>query len=451
MDMTQGSLPRKIFLFSIPLMLSQILQVTFNMADVAVVGKFSSAQALGSVGSTSMLVSLFTGFLIGMGSGVNVLVAQHLGAKRSRETVETVHTSLLICLLTGAIISVLCLLLAQPMLTLMNTKEDLIDGAVLYFRIYALGMPALGVFNFGNGVMSANGDTRRPLLYLTVAGVLNIFLNLFFVIVCGMAADGVALASIISQYVSAILIVVHLAREKDDCGLHLREMRFHPEQMRGVLVLGVPAGFQNAIFAIANIFIQTGLNSFDSVVVEGGSAASNADTLIYNMMAAFYTACTSFMGQNWGAGKRDRVMRSYIISLIYATICGLTMGLFMVFFGETFLALFTNEPDVVATGMQRLRIMGFSYVIAPLMDCTIAASRGIGKSFGPTIIVILGSCVFRVIWVYTVFAHFHTIVSLYLLYAFSWAITGLAELAYFLKSYRDASPAGLGMQQGKIV
>ena len=443
MDMTQGSLWRKIFIFSMPLMLWQILQVTFNMADVAVVGKFSSAQALGSVGSTSMLVSLFTGFLIGMGSGVNVLVAQHLGARRSRETIETVHTSFLICLLTGAIISVLCLLIARPMLTLMNTKEDLLDGAVLYFRIYALGMPALGVFNFGNGVMSANGDTRRPLLYLTVAGVLNIFLNLFFVIVCGMAADGVALASIISQYVSAILIVAHLAREKGDCTLRLKEMRFHPEQTRGVLVLGIPAGFQNAIFAVANIFIQTGLNSFDSVVVEGGSAASNADTLIYNMMAAFYTACTSFMGQNWGAGKRERVMKSYIISLIYSSICGLVMGLFMVFFGETFLALFTNEPDVVMTGMQRLRIMGFSYVVAPFMDCTIAASRGIGKSFGPTIIVILGSCVFRVIWVYTVFAYFHTIASLYLLYVFSWALTAVAEIAFFLSSYRRTSPTGL--------
>ncbi len=442
MDMTQGSLWWKIFIFSMPLMLSQILQVTFNMADVAVVGNFANAQALGSVGSTSMLVSLFTGFLIGLGSGVNVLVAQHLGAKRRRETVETVHTSLLICLLAGVVISILCLLLAKPMLELMNTKDDLIDGAVLYFRIYALGMPALGVFNFGNGVMSANGDTRRPLLYLTVAGVLNIILNLFFVICCKMAADGVALASIISQYVSAILIVVHLLREKDDCALRPSQLRFHHEQSRHVLALGIPAGLQNAIFAIANIFIQTGLNSFDSTVVEGGAAAANADTLIYSMMAAFYTACTSFMGQNWGARKRDRVLKSYFVSLVYSSAVGLIMGMFMVFFGETFLALFTNEAAVVSAGMQRLRIMGFSYVVGPFMDCTIAASRGIGKSFGPTVIVILGSCVFRVIWVYTIFAHFHTIPSLYLLYLFSWIITAAAEIAFFISSYRHTMPAG---------
>lgn len=442
MDMTQGSLWRKIFLFSIPLMLSQILQVTFNMADVAVVGKFASAQALGSVGSTSMLVSLFTGFLIGLGTGVNVLVAQHLGAKRRRETEETVHTSLLICLLAGVVISVLCLLLAEPMLKLMNTKDDLIDGAVLYFRIYALGMPGLGVFNFGNGVMSANGDTRRPLLYLTVAGVLNILLNLFFVIRCGMAADGVALASILSQYVSAALIVIHLLREQDDCALKPSQLRFHREQSIGVLALGIPAGLQNAIFAIANIFIQTGLNSFDSVVVEGGAAAANADTLIYSMMAAFYTGCTSFMGQNWGARRRDRVLKSYTISLIYSAVLGLLMGMFMVFFGEAFLALFTSDAGVAAAGMERLRIMGFSYAISAFMDCTIAASRGIGKSLLPTVIVILGSCVFRVAWVYTIFAHFHTITALYLLYPCSWILTSVAEIAYFISCYRRSLPTG---------
>lgn len=447
MDMTQGSLWRKIFLFSIPLMLSQILQVTFNMADVAVVGKFASAQALGSVGSTSMLVSLFTGFLIGLGTGVNVLVAQHLGAKRRRETEETVHTSLLICLLAGVVISVLCLLLAEPMLKLMNTKDDLIDGAVLYFRIYALGMPGLGVFNFGNGVMSANGDTRRPLLYLTVAGVLNILLNLFFVIRCGMAADGVALASILSQYVSAALIVVHLLREQDDCALKPSQLRFHREQSIGVLALGISAGLQNAIFAIANIFIQTGLNSFDSVVVEGGAAAANADTLIYSMMAAFYTGCTSFMGQNWGARRRDRVLKSYTISLIYSAVLGLLMGMFMVFFGEAFLALFTSDAGVAAAGMERLRIMGFSYAISAFMDCTIAASRGIGKSLLPTVIVILGSCVFRVAWVYTIFAHFHTITALYLLYPCSWILTSVAEIAYFISCYRRSLPTGPEIQK----
>lgn len=423
-------------MFSIPLMLSQLLQVMFNMADVAVVGKFSSAEALGSVGSTTTLVSLFTGFLIGMGCGVNVRVAQHLGAKQKQETMETVHTALLICVLAGVIISVLCLVLAEGMLSMLNTKPDLMDGAVLYFRIYALGMPALGIFNFGNAVLSANGDTKRPLMYLTIAGVLNVILNLFFVIVCHMAADGVALASIISQYVSAILVLWHMFRQKDECALRLHQIRFYKGKTKDLLGLGLPAGIQNAIFSIANLFIQSGVNSFDSTMVAGNSAAANADSVIYNVMAAFYTACSSFMGQNWGAGKRDRVLKSYFVSLIYSFAAGAILGLALVIFGKEFLSLFTNEPEVVEAGMQRIRIMGYSYAVSAFMDCTISASRGIGKSFGPTLIVILGSCVFRVIWVYTIFAHFHTIPSLYLLYIFSWAITAVAEIIYFAASYR---------------
>ncbi len=434
--MTQGSLWKNIFLFSIPLMLSQLLQVMFNMADVAVVGKFSSAEALGSVGSTTTLVSLFTGFLIGMGCGVNVRVAQHLGAKQKQETMETVHTALLICVLAGVIISVLCLVLAEGMLSMLNTKPDLMDGAVLYFRIYALGMPALGIFNFGNAVLSANGDTKRPLMYLTIAGVLNVILNLFFVIVCHMAADGVALASIISQYVSAILVLWHMFRQKDECALRLHQIRFYKGKTKDLLGLGLPAGIQNAIFSIANLFIQSGVNSFDSTMVAGNSAAANADSVIYNVMAAFYTACSSFMGQNWGAGKRDRVLKSYFVSLIYSFAAGAILGLALVIFGKEFLSLFTNEPEVVEAGMQRIRIMGYSYAVSAFMDCTISASRGIGKSFGPTLIVVLGSCVFRVIWVYTIFAHFHTIPSLYLLYIFSWAITAVAEIIYFAASYR---------------
>jgi MATE efflux family protein len=302
-QITYGSLWKNMFFFSVPLMLSQLLQVLFNMADVAVVGKFSSAEALGAVGSTTILVSLFTGFLIGMGSAVNVMVAQHLGAKDKVRTSASVRTSFVICLAAGCIITVLCLLSARFMLELLGTKDDLIEGAVLYFRIYALGMPALSVFNFGNGVLSANGDTKRPLVYLMVAGILNVLFNLFFVIVCGMAEDGVALASIITQYVSALLIIIHMGRQNDDCAFRLRDLKNGADksELKHILGLGIPAGFQNAVFAIANLFIQSAVNSFDSVMVEGNSAAANADAIIYNIMAAFYTACSTFMGQNLGA------------------------------------------------------------------------------------------------------------------------------------------------------
>ena len=435
-SLTDGSLFRNILLFSVPLIFSQLLQVLFNMADVAVVGKFSSATALGSVGSTSTLVTLFTGFLIGLSNGVNVRVAQYLGARQDENTSACVHTSLLLCTAAGVLIAALCYFLAQPVLALLRTKDDLIAGAVLYFRIYALGMPALGIFNFGNAVLSASGDTKRPLAYLTTAGVLNVILNLFFVIVCKMAADGVALASVISQYLSAVLILLHLHRLNDCCRLRMKLLRLHPQEAGRLLSLGIPSGIQHMIFAVANLFIQAGVNSFDSTMVSGNSAAANVDNVIYNVMAAFYTACSSFMGQNWGAGKKDRMMHSYYISLGYSFLIAAVLGAAFRVCGEPFLYLFTNEAPVVAAGMQRLQIMWWSYAISAFMDCTIAACRGIGRSFVPTVIVILGSCVFRVVWVYTIFAHFRTIPSLYLLYAFSWVLTAAAEMLYFLRCCR---------------
>lgn len=442
-QITEGSLWKNIFLFSFPLMLSQLLQVLFNMADVAVVGKFSSAEALGAVGSTTALVTLFTGFLIGMGSAVNVRVAHHLGAKDKESTASSIRTSFVICLIISCIIALLCLLSAKFILELLETKDDLIDGAVLYFRIYALGMPALGIFNFGNGVLSANGDTKRPLIYLLIAGILNVILNLFFVIVCKMAEDGVALSSILSQYVSVALILIYMGRKDSECSFRFRDLKkgLDKEEGKRILGLGIPAGLQNAIFAIANLFIQNAVNSFDSVMVEGNSAAANADTIIYNVMSAFYTACSTFMGQNRGAGKQKRVLKSYYIGLVYSFIIGILFGSALFLFGREFLSMFANEEEVIEAGLQRTRIMSFSYAFSAFMDCTIAASRGIGKSFAPTVIVIMGSCVFRVAWIYTIFAHFHTIPSLYLLYIFSWVITAIAEIIYFIISYKKLDSA----------
>ena len=436
--MVDGSLWKNMFLFSVPLMLSQLLQVLFNMADVAVVGKFSSAEALGAVGSTTILVSLFTGFLIGMGSAVNVRVAQHLGAQDKPRTRASIRTSFVICLSMGCIIMVLCLVSARFLLEMLGTKEDLIDGAELYFRIYALGMPALGIFNFGNGVLSANGDTKRPLAYLMVAGILNVIFNLFFVIICNMAEDGVALASIITQYVSAMLILVHMGKQQDDCSFRLQDLKkgIDKSEQKRILGLGIPAGFQHSIFAIANLFIQGAVNTFDSVMVEGNSAAANADAIIYNVMAAFYTACSTFMGQNLGAAKHDRVLKSYFIGIVYSFLAGAVLGGALFLFGREFLSLFANDEAVIEAGLQRTGIMCFSYAFSAFMDCTIAACRGIGKSFAPTVIVIMGSCVFRVVWIYTVFAYFHTIPSLYLLYIFSWLITSVAEIICFAVNYR---------------
>lgn len=373
---------------------------------------------------------------LGMGGGVNVRVAHKLGVGDAKGTEETVHTAALICLIAGLILCLICNIFAEPFLNILHTKSEFMDGAVLYFRIYALGLPALAIYNFGNGVLSASGETKLPLIYLSIAGVLNVLLNLFFVIQCNMAAGGVAIASVIAQYVSAILVVSHLCRRKDSCRLYFSRLRFHKEAAKSVLMLGVPGGMQNAIFAIANLFVQTGVNSFDAVMVSGNSAAINADTLIFNIMTAFYTACASFMGQNMGAGNRERMIKSYRISLLYSFLAGAIFGGLLVVFGRQFLSLFASKPEVIEAGMERIKIMGFSYALSAFMDCTIAASRGIGKSIVPTIIVIMGSCVFRVIWVYTIFAYFGTIASLYLLYAFSWSITAIAEIIYFKVCFR---------------
>ena len=436
-DLTTGPLGKQVLAFSVPLILSNLLQVLFNMADVAVVGRFAGTIALGAVGSTVILVSLFTGLLIGLSSGVNVLVALHFGAKAKRELAETVHASALVCVLAGTLLLAVGVVFARSILALMGTKPELIGGAVLYLRIYLLGMPALGVYNFGNAVFSAVGDTRRPLLYLSVAGAVNVALNLFFVIVCQLDVAGVAIASVTSQYISAALIVRALFRAgSEPYGLRFTELRLYRKRVKAILAIGVPSGLQSAIFSLANLFIQAGVNTFDAVMVAGNSAATNADALVYDTMAAFYTACSSFMGQNFGAGKKARIRRSYLVSMGYSFGFGLGLGLLVLAFGPQFLSVFTRDPAVVEAGMTRLTLMSVSYGVSAFMDCTSAAARGLGRSLGPMVIVILGSCVFRVVWVYTVFAWFGTITSLYLLYIFSWAITAAAEIWYFIRAYR---------------
>lgn len=421
-------------------MLSNLLQVLFNMADIAVVGKFAGSNALGSVGSTSILVTLFTSFLIGVGGGINVLVALHIGAGNKKEAKETITTAYVLCLCMGILLLIVGISSARGILSLMNTKPELIDGAVLYLRIYFLGLPAVGVYNCGNAILSAAGDTKKPLYFLSIAGVVNVALNLLLVIVFHLDVAGVAIASIISQYISAILITHALTHGDNVYTISLRHQTLRSlvlkDKLIAILKLGLPSGLQNMVFMFANLFVQVGVNSFSATMVAANSAAANADGPVYEVMAAFYVACSSFMGQNLGAKKKDRVLKSYFVSLSYSFFIGLILGLTILFMGPDFLLLFTSDPAVIELGMYRLKIMSVSYAFSAFMDCTIAASRGLGKTVVPTFIVIMGSCVFRVIWIYTIFAYFKTIPSLYLLYIFSWAITAAAEIIYFQAIYR---------------
>lgn len=436
-DLTTGVLWKQILVFSIPLMMSNLLQVLFNICDIAVVGKFAGSYALGSVGSTTTLVTLLTGILIGIAGAINVLTALSIGLKSPRDIEETVHSAAIISLIAGLGLLVGGLCFSRMILELLHTKEELIDGAASYLRIYCLGMPALALYNFGNAVFSAAGNTRKPLVYLIIAGIVNALLNLFLVIVCHLSVYGVAIASIVSQYLSAFLIIRDLHHTEELYRLNPAKLKLSDRMTRQILRLGIPAALQSTIFCVANLFVQTGVNSFNATIVAGNAAAANADNLIYDIMAAFYTACASFMGQNIGAKKEERVRKSYFLSVFYSFAIALLLGGLLVLFGRQFLSLFTSEEDVVMAGMERLTIMGMSYCVSSFMDCTIAASRALGKTFVPTVMVILGSCVFRVAWIFTIFALYRTTTSLYLLYVFSWSITAVAEILYFRRAYRQ--------------
>lgn len=436
-DSERGQLPLRMLLFGLPLIASNLLQVLFNMADIAVIGRFAGSIALGSVGSTTILCTMFTSFLIGIASGINVLTARYFGERNWKDLRQTVHTALVLCLIIGTILLGVGQCGSPLFLRLLGTKEELYPGALLYLRVFFLGMPGLALYNFGSSIFSAVGDTRKPLICLTTSGIVNVILNLFFVLGLHWDVAGVAAATVIAQYLSAALVLTCLLRCKNEWSVRLAEIRIHPAKARRLLALGLPTACQNAVFYIANLFVQAGVNSFSAIVVAGNAAAANADSLVYESMNAYYTACATYVSQNYGAGKAAEIRRSYRWGLVYSFGAATIISALLLAFSRPFLGLFTADPAVVDAGLTRLTIMGCSYMFSAFMDCSIAASRGLGKTAVPTVIVFLGSCVFRVIWIYTIFAHFRTIQSLYLLYIFSWTITGTAEMLYYRRVYRE--------------
>ena len=435
-SLTVGSISKNMLFFSLPLVCTNLLQVLFNMVDIAVVGKFAGTTALGAVGSTPQLIFLFTGLLMGLGSGVNVVTAYYIGAKDRKSVGETVHTGFLLCLATGLLLLFVGGFFGRTILSTMNTKADLIEDAVLYFRIYMISMPAASLYNFGNAIFSATGDTKKPLYFLLASGLVNVVLDLVFVIPLGMGVAGVALATVISQYISAFLVISALFRAHGHIRLCFSHFRIEKSKLRRLVAIGIPAGLQNAIFAFANVFVQIGVNSFDSIMVAGNSASANVDPLIYNVMAAFYVACATFIGQNYGAQNKSRVKNSYLIATFFAFFVAFVLGGLLFIFGRDVMSLFSSDSAVISAALHRVKIMAFSYCVSAFMDNSIAACRGLGKTFLPSIFVFLGSCVFRIAWIYTVFAYFGTIEALFLLYIFSWGITGIFEIAYFIHIFK---------------
>lgn len=438
MDLTSGAILPKMLRFSLPIMASGVLQLLFNAADIIVVGRFAGDNSMGAVGSTSSLINLFTNLFIGLSVGVNVIAARSHGANSKDDMQDIVHTSILLSLICGVALAVVGAVLAPEMLELMETTEAQLPLAVTYLRIYFLGMPAMLLYNFGAAVLRAVGDTKRPLYFLTTAGVVNVLLNLLFVIALKMDVAGVALATVISQCISAALIVICLVKEKGAIHLDFRKLKLHGIVMKAVARVGLPAGFQGVIFSLSNVVIQSSVNLFGETVVSGNSAAASIEGFVYMAMNTFYQAAISFTGQNVGAKKYRRIPRILLCSQGCVIVTGLVLGWTAYLFGHPLLSIYSKSADVIAAGMVRAQIILTTYALCGCMDVMVGMMRGIGYSIMPMIVSLIGACGLRILWIATVFQipEYHTIRTVYISYPITWGITFLAHIVCWIIVWR---------------
>jgi len=435
-DMCNGPLLKKILIFYFPLMLSGILQLLFNAADIVVVGRFVGSYALAAVGSTSALINLLVNLFIGLSVGANVLVARFYGAGLKRDLSEMVHTAITTSLVAGCFLAVAGIFVAGPALRLMGTPEDVIQHSIRYMQIYFAGMPVMMAYNFGAAILRAVGDTKRPLYYLLIAGVVNVILNLICVIIFHMGVAGVAIPTVVSQAVSAVLVLRCLMQTDSDYRLDLKSLRIVPEKMWKMIQIGIPAGLQGALFSISNVLIQSSVNSFGSVAMAGNTAAANIEGFIYTSMNALHQTAISFTSQNYGARNYKRIGRILILCEGLVLLVGLVMGNGAYLMGNTLLRLYTTEAEVIPYGMLRLSIIASTYALCGMMDVIVGSLRGIGCSLLPMFVSLTGACLFRVVWIYTVFRQFYSLQTLYLSYPISWILTFSVHLICFIVVYR---------------
>ena len=432
-DMCNGPLWSKILLFALPLMASNILQLLFNAADVVVVGQFVGKEALAAVGSNTSLINLMVNLFVGLSVGTNVVVARDLGAGRHDNVSRSIHTSVALSLVSGVVMLVFGVVMARQLLIWMSSPTDVIDLATVYLRIYFLGMPANLLYNFSAAILRAQGDTQRPLYYLTAAGVVNVILNLLLVIVFGLGVAGVALATITAQYISAALVIRCLMKEEGALRLELKKLRMEWSVVKRILQVGLPAGFQGVVFALSNVVIQSSLNSFnDSVIVAGSSASANIEGFVYAGMNSFYQTAMTFTGQNYGAGKCHRVDRVMLWCETFSVVTGLVLGNLAYFFGQPLASIYApGEPDVIVQALVRMQLICCPYFLCGIMDVTVGMLRGIGYSVIPMIVSLVGACGLRLVWVATIFPLYRTPATLYLSYPVTWTITGAVHIIFF--------------------
>lgn len=432
MDMCHGPLFTRIIVFAIPLILSGVLQLLFNAADIVVVGRFSGSHALAAVGSTSSLINLLVNLFIGISVGANVLLGKYCGAQDYKNASETVHTAIYIAIWGGLLMIFLGVFLARPLLELMGTPDDVLHLSVLYMRIYFIGMPAFMIYNFGAAILRSVGDTKRPLYFLTVAGIINVLFNLLFVIVFKMGVAGVALATIISQAISAGFILLSLMRSDGILRLERKELRFHKDKVIGMLKIGLPAGLQGMVFNISNVLIQSSVNSFGSIVMAGNTAASNIEGFVYTSMNAIYQTSLSFTSQNMGAKQYHRINKILIQCLCVVFVVGTVLGVGAFLLGHPLLSIYSSSEEVISYGISRLSIVCAFYFLCGIMDVFVGSLRGMGYSIMPMLVSLTGACLFRVIWIFTIFQMEHTLFSLYISYPISWVLTITAHAICYL-------------------
>lgn len=433
-DMCNGPLLGKMLLFAFPLMCSSVLQLLFNAADVIVVGRFAGDNALAAVGSNGALINLMVNFFMGLSVGANVLAARYYAAHKQKKLSDTVHTAMTVAFISGIFLTIIGVIFAKSLLMLMDTPEEVLPLATVYLRVYFFGMTAMMLYNFGAAILRAVGDTRRPLYFLMAAGIINVILNLVFVIGFDMSVMGVGLATVISECVSAFLIIRCMIRNGGSIQLRIRELGVNKEIFVGFLKIGLPASFQGILFSLSNVIIQTSVNSFGATIVAGNSAASNLEGFVYVSMNALYQTAISFMSQNYGAGKYDRINKIVVRTLGTVIVVGVVLGNLVVFNAKPLLGLYTSSPKVIEAGILRISVVCGTYCLCGMMDVMVGCLRGLGYSVMPMLVSLVGACGLRLLWIFTFFRQeqFHTPISLYLTYPVSWIITFVTHVICFM-------------------
>ncbi len=431
MDMCNGPLAGKILMFTFPLMLSNIMQLLFNAVDMIVVGRYCGSNALAAVGSTAALINLLINFFVGLSIGANVLVARYYGAHNKKDLREMVHTAVATSIIGGVVLTIIGIVLAKPLLIMMQTPEEVLGQATLYLRVYFLGMPVLSLYNFGSAILRAAGDTKRPLYFLTIAGVINAALNIMFVVYCGLGVSGVALGTILSQAVSSALVIICLVKSEGICRLKIKEIKIHKEKFKKMIQIGAPAGIQGTVFSLSNVLIQSSINSFGSVAMAGSSASSNIENFVYMSMNSFHHTALNFTGQNVGAKKYDRVNKILILCVGLVALVGIIIGGGVCLGAEKLLGFYTSDPEVIRYGKLRLTIICSTYCLCGMMDAVVGVLRGLGYAAVPMAVSIIGACGLRIVWIMTIFAKFRTLEVLYVSYPVTWIITTIAHIICF--------------------